>query len=104
MARYNSSKLRSAINRYNSAARRYNSQVRSHNAKVRTAINRLNAQRRRTLRSLRELQNALARASATSTYTITVYQPEWYSLTEFEQQQLHREASTYGVSIQLADD
>jgi hypothetical protein len=90
MARFSSSKLRSAINRYNSA-------VRSHDARVRSAISAYNREVRRyndLLRSLRTQQRRV----------VVFYQLEWTTLTTTERVKLEQEATSRGIEIQVQPD
>lgn len=124
MARFNSSKLRSAISRYNSAVSRYNSAVRQHNARARRAIsdynrsvrsfsshlNNLrrqlqNMQRSRsTLRAYVELRTELRYVVSYQESTLVVRDEEWERLASDEQEELGDAAQGEDVEVLFVDN
>lgn len=97
VARFNASRLRTAISRHNSAIRRYNSAVRSHNARVRAAVSAYNREVRRFNDLVRHLRSNPERV-------VTIYRVEWAELSIQEQVQIETEARTRGMQIELEDD
>jgi hypothetical protein len=123
MARFNSSKLRSAISRYNSAVNRYNSDVRQYNSRLRRAVADYNQRVTRFNSQLRELQRQLRRLQArppTRVYAelhselravasyneraLLVREDEWIVLEFDEQETLQVAARGQSVELVLVDD
>jgi DNA repair exonuclease SbcCD ATPase subunit len=122
MARFNASKLRSAISRYNSAVNRYNSAARQHNANLRRAVADHNRRVRRFNTQVRELQRQLAalqrhppvRAYSqlrVDLHTVVTYQEsalvvreqEWHQLDHHEQASLQDATQEEGIELMLVD-
>lgn len=115
MPRFNASKVRAAVNRYNSA-------VRQHNARVRRAIAEHNRRVRRFNTQVSELRRQLAllqRHSRVRTYaqlrlelqtvvthqerTLVVRDEEWRQLDDHDQAWLQEAAQDDGVEVLLVD-
>lgn len=97
MARFNSSKLRAAVNNFNRAVSQYNSAARAHNARVRRLINDHN-------RAVRRYNDLVRTLNAQRHSVFVIRSVEWTQMTYVERTDLELQVRSRGIELQVVPD